>query len=108
MPHPLNFIRNLAKRERGMPEVIAMPFFRELDVRYRCTCCSPSKRVIVTLDPSGYEQYTCPVTRITMRLMPCKPLPYTDPRTGETKYRDGSTYAAGHINLSRPTTREYK
>jgi hypothetical protein len=94
---PLNFIRKLTKRERGGPELIAQPTFSQSDVRYRCTCCSPAKRVIITVDGSGYEQYTCPETRITMRLAPCKAMPYTNPRTGRTEYKDASTYMAGHL-----------
>ncbi len=98
IPSPLNFIRKLTTREKGLPELIAQPNFRESDVKYRCTCCTPSKRVIITLDPGGIEQYSCPDSRITMRLAPCRPMPYTD-RMGRVQYKDASTYMAGHLVL---------
>jgi hypothetical protein len=72
---------------------------RQSDVAYRCLCCTPSLPVLTTLDPSMYEQYTCLASKITMRFMPARPLPYTDPATGRTEYRDCSTYVAGHIRL---------
>ena len=97
--HPLNLIRKWTRKPSSGPELINQPTFRENDVRYKCTCCTYAKRVIITLDPGGVEQYTCPETRITMRLAPCRPMPYTDPRTGRTEYRDASTYMAGHIIL---------
>ncbi len=74
------------------------PFFKQSDVKYRCTCCTPSRKQIITLDPLGREQYTCPNSRITMRHAPCKPLPYTS-KSGKTKYRSGETYMAGHLIL---------
>ena len=94
----LNFIRKLTRREKG-PELIPQPFFRESDVRYKCTCCTYAKRVIITVGPGGVEQYTCPETRITMRLAPCRPMPYTDPKTGRIEYKDAGTYMAGHLVL---------
>ncbi len=68
------------------------------DVRYKCTCCTFPKRVIITLDANGNERYTCPESRITMTLMQCRPMPYTAP-DGSTQYRDASTYAAGHLSI---------
>jgi hypothetical protein len=72
---------------------------KQSDVAYHCMCCTPSRPVLATLDPQGEEQYTCLATKITMRKMRCRPLPFTDPVTGRVEYRDTSTYVAGHLRL---------
>jgi hypothetical protein len=78
--------------------VVVKSRLSQSDVRYKCTCCTFPKRVIITLDASGNERYTCPETRITMTLMQCRPMPYTA-ADGSTQFRDASTYAAGHLHI---------
>ena len=52
-----------------MGQTIGVPQFRESEMS-RCSCCFPiASKTIVTADPLGREQYTCPKTRITMRYM---------------------------------------
>lgn len=65
-----------------MGELVGVPKFRESEMN-TCQCCHPMRsRTIVTLDPNGRAQYTCPKTRITMR------------------YHDGAqTYLGGHLNF---------
>jgi hypothetical protein len=86
-------------REINSVRMIKGEFLRQSDVAYKCLCCTPAVRVITTPDPDGREQYTCPATKITMRVMECRPLPRTNPRTGETEYIPTPTYAAGYIRL---------
>lgn len=74
-------------------------FLDETDVSSTCLCCTFPKRVLATLDSNGYAQYTCPESRITMRYMPGRPMPFTDPQTGRTELRESGTYVAGHIRL---------
>jgi hypothetical protein len=91
-----------AAREKSGVAQMAQPFFSQNDVKYRCTCCSVGgrgRRVVITLDARGNERYTCPETKITMTLVGCRPLPYTNPRTGHTEYRNADTYMAGHLIL---------
>jgi hypothetical protein len=63
-------------------QTVPVPSFRESEMR-TCQCCHPVRsRTIITVDPFGREQFTCPKTRITMR------------------YSEGAqTYLGGHIVL---------
>ena len=86
-------------RELNAVRMVKGEFLRQSDVAYKCLCCTPAVRVIVTDDGLGREQYTCPMTRLTMRVMECRPMPETDPRTGKTILVERPTYAAGYIRL---------
>ena len=86
-------------REMNTVQLVKGERLKQSDVAYRCLCCIPSTPVLTTLDERGIEQYTCLVSKTTMRYLPARPLPYTDPETGRTEWRDASTYVAGHIRL---------
>jgi hypothetical protein len=86
-------------REMNAIRMIVGERLRQSDVAFWCLCCTPAQRVLTTLDPSGEEQYTCLRSKVTMRKMDCRPLPFTDPVTGRTEYKDASTYVAGHLRL---------
>lgn len=45
---------------------IPTPMFRQNEMT-KCVCCSPPRKTLITFDPLGKEQYTCPVTKQTMR-----------------------------------------
>lgn len=87
----------LKKANEKAPKMVR-ELLKQSDVKYRCTCCTHKQRVIITLDPSGREQYTCPKTRVTMRYAEMRPLPFTDAR-GRTQYREAGSYMAGHLIL---------
>ncbi len=75
--------------KQRLSQEIAVPFFRESEMR-RCSCCFPiASRTIVTLDRSGREQFTCPKTRITMRWHEMRPI----------GGKSGGTYLGGVLSL---------
>jgi hypothetical protein len=86
-------------REMNSVQLVKGERLRQSDVAHRCLCCIPSTPVFVSSDGRGHEQYTCLISKVTMRFMECRPLAFTDPVTGRTEYRDASTYVAGHIRL---------
>ncbi len=63
----MNFFLRTKVRTDSRRE-IPTPTFRESEMR-KCQCCTPAKRTIITLDPQGYEQYLCPRSGITMRVV---------------------------------------
>lgn len=78
----------LGRRDRAQQEV-AVPFLRESEMR-RCSCCTPiASRTLVTIDPNGREQFTCPRTKITWRFHEMRAI----------GGRSGGTYLGGVLSL---------
>jgi len=76
----------------GSQRKYALEMFRDAEMR-TCHCCHPLRsRTIITLDPSGREQFTCPKSRITMR--------YSE---GAQTYLQGSILGSG----ASPVGNEY-
>lgn len=56
----------------------------------RCSCCTPiASRTLVTIDPTGREQFTCPKTKITWRWHEMRSI----------GGRSGGTYLGGVLSL---------